>query len=294
MDFRLQVFLAVANSLNFTKAAGELHISQPAVSKHIQELESFYKIQLFERERGKISLTVAGEVFKIQAEGIIEKYKALQLDMTLMSEKFSGNITIGASTSIAQYVLPPLLAKFLLSYPDVRLSVISGNTEHIENLLEQKRIDIGMIEGVHRKPSLKYHNFQKDELVLISSTKNKIGDSVTLDELCNLPLVLRENGSGTLEVIERMLQQHHKKLSDLTILLQLGNTESIKLFLEHNPNVYAIVSITAVTKELLNNTLKVVDIEGVELIRDFAFVLNQGDRNEYMEHFMHLSISFMG
>jgi DNA-binding transcriptional LysR family regulator len=286
VDFRLTVFVCVAHNLNFTRAASELHISQPAISRHIRELESAYKTQLFERSGHKVKLTVSGETLLRYAETILETYHNLQLEMNLLTGNFSGELSIGASTTIAQYILPPIIAKFISRFPDVKLTVTSGNTEQIEQALEKHEIDIGLVEGAHRKQSLKYTAFQKDELVLITGVNNKIGDEISLDELIALPLVLRETGSGTLEVIEQELIRHNKKISQMNILLQLGSTESIKLFIENSPSVFAIVSISAVAKELLRNTFKVVEINGFELGREFAYVVNHGAYSEIQERFL--------
>jgi len=193
---------------------------------------------------------------------------------------------VGASTTIAQYVAPPLVAKFIRLFPEVRLTLTSGNSGQIEQALEEHRIDIGLIEGSHRKPSLKYTPFLDDELVLVTSTRNRIGEEVSIDELSLLPLVLREAGSGTLEVIEQALALHGKKISQMNVLLHLGSTESIKLFLENSPSVFAIVSIVAVTKELMGNTLKVIEVTGLDLRREFAFVSAQGVHSDIQERFM--------
>lgn len=291
MDFRLNVFISVARTLNFTRTADEMHISQPAVSRHIQELESSYNTQLLERSGKSVRLTTAGEVFLKYAETISEEYKALRLEMNLLSGHFAGELRVGASTTISQYVLPPVIAKFIAMFPDIRLSVVTGNTEQIEQALEEHRIDIGLIEGSHRKPSLKYTRFDKDELVLVTNVNNRIADEITVEELSLLPLVLRETGSGTLEVIKEALALHNRKISQMNILLQLGSTESIKLFLENNTSVLAIVSIAAVTKELLNNTLRVVEVEGLELEREFAVVVTQGSHNELNERFIRFLIN---
>src|SRR5690554_2222694 len=290
MDFRLAVFVSVARHLSFKRAADEMCISQPAISRHIHELESAYKAQLFERRGNKIKLTTVGEVFLNHAEAILYSYKALQLEMNLLTGCFTGNLRVGASTTIAQYVLPPIIAKFIASFPEVRLTITSGNTEQIEQAIEDHKVDIGLIEGSHRKRSLKYTSFAKDELVLVTSTQNRVADEVTLDELRVLPLVLRETGSGTLEVIEEALAERGFKLSHLNVLLQLGSTESIKLFLANSHTVFAIVSIAAVSKELLNNTLKVVEITDLALPREFALVVPQGVHNEIQERFAQLLI----
>lgn len=286
MDFRLNVFISVARNLNFTRAADELHISQPAITRHIQELEATYKTQLFERSRGKISLTPSGKIFLKHAEAIIESYKALKLEMNLLNGNFTGELRVGASTTIAQYMLPPVLAKFISMYPDIHLSVITGNTQQIEEALEEHKIDIGLIEGNQRKQTLKYIPFKKDELVLITNCKNNTADEITLEELTRLPLVLRETGSGTLNVIEEALATRGIKMESMNILFQLGNTESIKLFLENNKSIYAIVSIAAVAKELVHNILKIVDITDLEFQREFAFVVAMGSQNEIQNTFM--------
>lgn len=286
MDFRLNVFISVARNLNFTRAANELHISQPAISRHIQELESAYKTQLFERLQGKVSLTPSGKIFLKHAETIIENYKTLKLEMNLLNGNFTGELRVGASTTIAQYVLPSVLAKFISMYPDIHLSVITGNTKQIEEALEEHKIDIGLIEGNQRKQTLKYVPFKKDELVLITNSKNKTADEITLEELTRLPFVLRETGSGTLNVIEEVLATRGIKIETMNILFRLGSTESIKLFLENNKSIFAIVSIAAVTKELIHNTLKVVEITGLEFQREFAFVMAIGSHNEIQNSFM--------
>lgn len=286
MDFRLNVFVEVARHLSFTKAARELFISQPAITKHIQELENIYKVQLFNRIGGKISLTPQGEIFLKHANEILAQYKLLANEMELVTEQFSGELKIGASTTIAQYLIAPLLADFIVRFPQVKVSLFTGNSEQIEDALENKKIDIGLVEGSRRSNHLKYSPLAKDELVLVTSSQNPIGESVAVTDIATLPLVLREVGSGTLEVIEKALLENGIKLSDLNILLHIGTTEGIKNFLKTSKNSYAIVSIISVLEELKNNDLKIVDIVGMEMLREFVFVTMQGGQNTKLERFM--------
>jgi DNA-binding transcriptional LysR family regulator len=286
MDFRLNVFVEVARHLSFTKAARELFISQPAITKHIQELENIYKVQLFNRIGGKISLTPQGEIFLKHANEILAQYKLLANEMELVTEQFSGELKIGASTTIAQYLIAPLLADFFVRFPQVKVSLFTGNSEQIEDALENKKIDIGLVEGSRRSNHLKYSPLAKDELVLVTSSQNPIGESVAVTDIATLPLVLREVGSGTLEVIEKALLENGIKLSDLNILLHIGTTEGIKNFLKTSKNSYAIVSIISVLEELKNNDLKIVDIVGMEMLREFVFVTMQGGQNTRLERFM--------
>lgn len=298
MDFRLRVFVKVADNLSFTKAAKEMFISQPAISKHISELESFYKVELFERQGGKISLTHEGKVFLNHAREILEKYDTLAYDMELLSGSFSGEIKIGASTTIAQYLISPLLADFITRFPSVKVTLVTGNSEQIENALEEHKIDVGLVEGDKRRHNLKYSHFAKDELVLVTSSANKCSETVYLSHhsplLTSLPLVLREVGSGTLEVIEKALLEHNVLLDSLTILLHIGSTEGIKQFLGSAPNSYAIVSIISVLKELKQNQLKVIDIQELEMEREFSFVSRLGTNSDRVEKFINFATIWYG
>lgn len=119
-DFRLRVFITAAKTLNFTKCAEQLYISQPAVSKHIGELESRYKVQLFERSGSRLALTEAGRVMLEHAERIADGYRRLQYEMDLFTDRLGGELKVGASTTIAQYVLPQVLARFTARFPEVK------------------------------------------------------------------------------------------------------------------------------------------------------------------------------
>lgn len=257
-DFRLKVFQSVAKNLSFTKASQELFVSQPAITKHIQELETCYQTRLFDRQGSKISLTEAGELLLKHSEKILDDYKQLEYEMHLLHDEYIGELKLGASTTIAQYVLPPLLANFITKFPQINLSLINGNSRGVEVALQEHRIDLGLVEGIFRLPNLKYTAFLQDELVAVVHTRSKlaVADEILPEELPNIPLVLRERGSGTLDVFERALLQYNLKLSSLNVLMYLGSTESIKLFLEHT-DCMGIVSIRSVHKELVVGTLKV-------------------------------------
>ena len=172
-DFRLKVFHTVAKRLNFTKAAEELFITQPAVSKHIHEVESFYKCKLFERNGTKIKLTVAGATLLNYTESIFSIYREIEFDLAALNESVKGAIKLGASTTVAQYVLPKYLALFRQKFPDIHTELTDGNTEHIENLLTENNIDLGIVEGQSKRQHIKYIPFIKDEIVLCTSTANK-------------------------------------------------------------------------------------------------------------------------
>lgn len=277
IDIRLKVFSSVAHNLSFTKASKELYISQPAISKHIQELEHEYKTRLFDRMGNHIQLTRSGQLLLDHCEKILQLYQQMNFEMNALQKKYSGELRIGASTTISQYVIPEYLAKLLQTYPDLSVSMFSGNSQEIESELIKGRIDIGLVEGNIHQPELKYTPFVKDELVAIVSKDNPLAtrDEITLEELKKQPLVIREIGSGTLDVIEYYLHQHDIHLSDLQIVMHFGTTEGIKQFVKKS-NSMGIVSIRSISSELLRGEFKVIELKGVRFERTFSIVEKYG------------------
>ena len=241
------------------------------MSKHIGELESRYKVQLFERSGSRLALTEAGRVMLEHAERIADGYRRL------FTDRLGGELKVGASTTIAQYVLPQVLARFTARFPEVKVSLASGNSEQVEAALARHDTDLGLVESSARHPGFHYEPFIPDELVLIASTKGRYGrcDQVTLAELQTVPLVLRESGSGTLEVISKYLAAADVRLASLRVVMQLGSTESIKSFVR-NSDAMAIVSVASIVDELRSGELRIIDIEGCTIRREFSFCWPEG------------------
>ncbi|MFT5963903.1 MAG: DNA-binding transcriptional LysR family regulator [Flavobacterium sp.] len=277
MDFRLKVFFTVANRLSFTKAATELFITQPAVSKHIQELEEEYKIKVFDRNGTRISLTPAGKLLLKHSINIFEIYREIDFDMSSLINQQLGTLRLGASTTISQYIIPPLLARFHQKRKGIKVNLRNGNTEQIENALLNKEIEIGIVEGQLKNKSIRYNPFLKDELVLVCNIENPLAskEEITIEDLKNMQFVMREQGSGTLEVIRHALKALEIKLSQLDIEMQLGSTESIKSYLM-NSDCVAFISIHAIEKELKNKELVILDVKSMLIERYFYVISLQG------------------
>ena len=196
---------------------------------------------------------------------------------------------VGAVASLAEYLVGVLAQQRRSAMRATwRLGKAeNGNSRDIELALRDGKITLGLVEGTTRQNTMHYIPFMKDELVVVTHVGSKLAayDELTLEQLCALPVVLRENGSGTLEVLEGTLAKHQIKLSQLNVLLQLGSTESIKLFLE-NSDALGILSIRAVTRELMAGRLKVIEIEGFKAERTFSFVEPQGQNSGMEESFM--------
>ncbi len=275
-DFRLLVFQRVAQNLSFTKAANELFITQPAITKHIKELESEYGTKLFERSGNKILLTEAGTVFLNYANQILQLHNELKFELGQLTNQFKGTLRLGASTTIAQYVLPSALANFHDRHPDVKLSLISGNTEFIEKRLLRNEIDFAIVEGKPSNQDIRYTPYLDDELLVFTSSKNNnIAASVSNSELVSVPLVLRERGSGTLEIIEENLHNHNISPRQLNVLMYLGSTEAIKTFIKTG-NGAGIVSRFAIENELNEKQFRQIATPEISFKRQFYFIFPQG------------------
>lgn len=286
-DFRLKVFITAARTLSFTRTAEQLFISQPAVSKHIGELESQYKVQLFARRGSRLELTGAGETLLSCAERLADDYRRMQYEMSLCTSVPVGELRLGASTTIAQYLLPPILARFTTRFPGVRVAMMSGNSDQVEQTLGGHGIDLGMVESLSRRQGLHYTVFAPDELVLVARTGGPYArtESITTDELREIPLVLREGGSGTLEVIKAALGRAGIRIPQLNVVMRLGSTEGIKAFVR-NSDAMAIVSVISVVDELRSGVLRIIDLEDLPLRRDFAFVHVEAEPSALVRQFI--------
>lgn len=286
-DFRLRVFYAAAKSLSFTLAAQELYISQPAVTRHIKILEDEYQVMLFKRNGSSLELTEAGALMLQHVERILHEYHKLEYDMHLLNNDHVGQLRLGASTTISQYVLPPYLAKFIELFPHADISLINGNSRFIEHSLDEHNIDLGLIEGVIRLPMLSYTPFLEDELIILTGGSNELAKkgSLTVEEFKQVPIVMRERGSGTLDAIEQDLQRAHLKFSELNIRLYLGSTEAIKLFMQNSESL-CILSKSAVQRELEQGILAPVHVDGLSFKRTFCFVRTQGPQMPLVDRFI--------
>jgi len=290
LDFRLKVFYTVAQTLNFNRAAEQLNISQPAVTKHIKELEQSYNTTLFDRAKKRIVLTRSGEVLLQHAHLIFEQYQKLDFDLNLLQNKTEGILHIGASTTIAQYVIPSYLAHFHKRFPEIKIELTMANSLVIEQMLVEKKIELGLVEGTTHNTDLKYAPFLKDEIVLVCGSKNNLVKkrTITQKELAKLPLLTRESGSGTSDIIEEYLQKSAVDTKNLTIHMQLGSTESIKNYLFCS-DTFAFLSIYSVQQDLTDDRLTIIDVDGIDITRTFSFVHRQGQPSPLSKLFMHFT-----
>lgn len=281
MRDRLHVFSAVAEKLNFTQAAQSLFMTQPAVSATIKALESQCGIPLFSRAGGHVELTEAGRILQKYATQIQALEEEAVREIQGLSEKVQGRLTIGASTTISQYIMPKLLGDFASNYPQVSFSLVSLITEQISQLLIAGEIDFAVVEGEVNNNAYKSTLWMTDELKLNTASSSDSPDSLTFEELVRVPLLMREKGSGHRQLQEQVFRARGIELSDLNIVLELGSTEAVKLAVENGLG-YAFLSDWSCKKERALNTLKVVNVPKFRILRNFSILQTRDSENQVL------------
>ncbi len=282
LSIRHEVFYEAALNLSFSKASQILFISQPAISKHIKTLEAYYKIPLFERKGNSILLTEGGQILfdQIKEAKRIESFLEYQLSIIHNKANAKGELNLGASTTVALYILPKILSKFHHEFSNINISLLNRNTDTIINALINEEIDIGIVEGRKKKSTLLYKPFLSDEVVAVCSKDSYIAakKNIKIKDIVDFPVVLREQGSGTLEALKESLRHNGIKMSDLNVSVRLSGTEALKNFLKVD-TCLGFLPKGAILKEIENGELHVVKIEGLKIFRDFYFIQRHGSEN---------------
>jgi DNA-binding transcriptional LysR family regulator len=271
-DRRLQVFHTVARLLSFTKAAETLHMTQPAVTFQVRQLEEHFNTRLFDRTHNRISLTDAGQRVYEYADRIFELYSELEHAVREMTGDISGVLMIGASTTIAEYMLPALLGDFKKKYPDVNVQLKVSNSDGIVHMVENNVIDLGVVESPVLNKNLVVEVCRIDQLVAVVSPKHPLADreAVLMKDLLEYPYICREEGSGTREVISEYMNELGINSNQVHLSMELGSPEAIKGAVEAGMGV-SIMSFATVQKELKLGTLVALTLDPA-LERPFSFV----------------------
>ncbi len=271
-DRRLQVFYTVARQLSFTKAAERLVMTQPAVTFQVKQLEEHFNARLFERSHGRIALTPTGQLVLEYAERILGLSAEMDKRVSELTGEISGPLLLGASTTIAEFILPRVLGEFKAHHPQVQTHMMVANSEIIENCVADRTIDLGMIESPSQLPSLNTEICCDDELVMICAPGYKLAvlKDVTPPQIAGEPYVSRESGSGTRQFADNYFRQAGIPPEDLNIVMELGSPEAIKGVVETGIGV-AIMSRATVAKELRLGSLMAIPLVP-RLIRTLSLV----------------------
>lgn len=273
-NFRLKVFRAVAEHLNFRKAAEQLFLTQPAVTLQIKALENDLGMRLFDRTGGKIILTQQGSVLLGYADKLASLASEAERELGCSAGSVSGELALGASTTIAQYVLPRLIGAFQSEYPKIQFSLQSSNTGEVVRCLLEGKVALGLIEGPARERGVRTEAFMEDELVLITPPSVD-SDRLAPGQFLATNLLMREQGSGSRRVVELALEKAGFKLKAFKKVMELDSTEAIKSAVEAGLGV-GFVSRWAITKELELGTLTIAEVIGVRAARHFTLISRTG------------------
>ena len=246
-------------------------MTQPAVTFQIRQLEEYFNTRLFDRTHNRVSLTEAGQRVYSFSGRIFELYDEMEHAIREMTGDVSGIVTLGASTTIAEYMLPFLLGDFKAKNPEVNIRLKVSNTDGIVSMVENNVIDLGIVEASVSNKNLQVEVCRMDQLVAIMPPGHELAgcETVTGQQMTSHPFICREEGSGTREVIAEYLLDNNIK-EEPNVCLELGSPESIKSAVEAGMGI-SIMSQSTVQKEIKLNTLVAIPLDP-PLERPFSFV----------------------
>lgn len=276
MEHQLRIFMAVAEECNFTRAAEKLHISQPAISQQIQALEQQLDVRLFDRTKKSVQLNKAGEVVYHYAKEILATYRQMSRHIDDLRVNPSGQLTIGASFTFGEYILPHVIASFRAKYPKIEPHITIENTLAVVHQVARGEVDIGIIEGLSvDEKQIQVDAFAEDTMVIVASSRHPLAhrENIDIDCLEQETWMIREPGSGTREMTDHVLQVHS---IHPTSVVEYASTQLIKESVEAGLGL-SVLSRWAVRKELAWGTLHEIALDRSPIVRPFSIVLKQSD-----------------
>lgn len=267
---QLHIFYTVADKGSFSAAAAALHMTQPAVTMQVQSLEDYFGTKLFQRSTKRIELTEAGKTLLPYARRSIDLIRETDTAMSKFTSQLKGRLQLGASLTIGEYILPRVLGSFGQEYPHISISMKVMNTTQIMDDIFGHHLNFGLIEAPVSHPDLHIEPVMNDELVLIAPKGHPLAarESVLLEEAMKYPLVLREKGSGTRQVMEDELRGKNLDPDALNIVMELGSTGAVKSAVEAGLGM-SVVSLSSIKHEVALGLIKVVPLSDVRFNREF-------------------------
>ena len=270
-------------------------MTQPAVTFQIKQLEEHFNTRLFERGHGHISLTAAGEVVLGYAERILALSSEMEVRVTEMTDEIGGPLLVGASLTIAEYLLPPILGEFKSAYPHVQPNLVVGNSEMIHARVQEHSLDLGLVESPAHHPNLENEVCCNDELVVICAPDFPLSVHAELEprQLLGHGYVSREQGSGTREFTDDYLRQHGIAVNSLDTVMELGSPEAIKNVVGTKLG-FAIMSRASVVQEQKWGTLVAIPLTP-RLTRPLAMVYpREKFRSRLVDTFVQFAMARLG
>jgi DNA-binding transcriptional LysR family regulator len=277
MDYRLQVFRTVAELQNITKAARALHLSQPAVTKHIQLLEEKLRVPLFVRTARGMVLNESGVIYLQHVQQMVQAHENVAQQLQTPAGVHAGRLRLGSNKTVLAYCLPEILARFKMRYPSANCEIINGNTDTIIGALLDQRIDLALIEGPCRRPEIQIQTFLEDEIIWIASPQDRLAKmrQPAISDILSHPVILRETGAGSRQFMERELRHLRVPLHRLKIAQEIPSPEGIKRLVAAGLGIGYVFRIS-VAQELTAGKLVELNCPKLSIRRPFSLLLPQG------------------
>lgn len=289
IDFRIETFLAVCQCMNFTKASRQLNLTQPAVSQHIRFLEKHYHTKLFVYEGKKLRLTEAGELLRNVSLTMMHDELSIQKEMHKIDQK--EEIRFGATRTVGDVLMGRILQNYLEKYPETRIHMEVENTRELLERLDQGQIDFALVEGFFKKTEYEFLKYSLEEYIGVCSPGYKFSTRPEgLEDLLEERLLLREEGSGTREVLERSLESQNLHIADFSHTVEVGSLQTIKELAKNGCGITFLYEI-AVREELEQGILKRIPLKNFRAAHEFTFVWRRGSiyGDRYRELFRRFS-----
>ncbi len=275
LDFRIQTFLCVCRHMNFTSAAEELHITQPAVSQHIRHLEQIYGMQLFVREGKRIYLTPAGEILRNTMVTMQNDTQMMAKRMQQCGEK-KQQLSFGVTMTIGEYVITTPLARYLKKYPETDVHIYYDNTTRLLETLREGKIDFALVEGDFRSEQFDTLVYRTEQFLPVCAAGHVFAGTVHhLKDLLPERLLVREKGSGSRDILEKNLAVKNLTIADFSHEVQVENMHTIVSLLEQDCGI-AFLYESAVRQAMIQGRVRSIPLEDFSMQHDFTFLWNKG------------------
>lgn len=274
LDFRMETFLALCRTMNYTRAAEELNITQPAVTQHIQYLQRHYGVKLFDYHDKHLTLTEAGAALHSAALTMEHDEQELIQKLPLL-EKGLPHLHLGATLTVGEYALAPHLGRYMKRHPHVAVHLIVSSTRNLLEQLNRGELDAAIVEGYFAKREYDSIRWSLEPFVCVCASDSALPDEVETDELFDETLILRDPESGTREILERALLERNFQLSDFARVIEINDLTVIKQLVEQNCGITFLYR-RAVEKELEEGRLRQIRLRGWEIQHEFTFLWRKG------------------
>lgn len=270
LDFRTDTFLAVCKHMNYTKAAEELNITQPAVSQHIKYIEEYYGVKVFGFNGKKMFLTEEGEML-FEAISTMKHNDSFLRDSVRNLKNRASNLSFGATLTIGEYIIPQKLARYLKKYPNTKVNLTIANTKQLLEKLDKGEIDFAVVEGYFGKNQYDHIVCSLENYTAVCCVDHPLAEKeVSLEQLFSQTLILREKGSGTREILIRSLEEKNFGIYDFKNIIELSNISAVKTLVQQGCGITFIYE-AAVKDELERGKLKKIHVK--DLISKHEFTL---------------------